>query len=297
MQAKDAAKPRVDYEALERLLGYRFLNRTFLRTALTSDSIVFEIPEDAKNKNYKLRHKHHYDVLENFGDGAMALAVRCLLGERYPDYPVGERVRMEHLITCNANLAHLAFRMKLWEWIRISSGHPVYTKKLLADVVEALLGAVFKDAADAAAQDLDDPRVCYGKGFSEVVRVSRKLFEVDMELVQVDMPFQRLQTEVKKRWGEEASLRYFQRKFAGRFVGAACKLIFQKRTSEQIGAKSITATGYTPEGAMQNAGALAMLYLAPKWYPHRLPKLSAFSWRIKAATPPTPDEIEKGPKE
>lgn len=154
-----------------------------------------------------------------------------------------------------------------------------------ATIFKALVGAVFTDAVQAVVNELPDPQASYGKGLSQVIQVSRKLFEVDMELVQVDLPFQRLQTEVRKRWGEEVSLRYFQRKFAGRFIGAACKMLFQKRTAKHIGAKSVTATGYTPEGAMQNAGALAMLYLAPNWYPHRLPKLSSFSWRIKASPP------------
>ena len=272
--------PRTDYDVLERLLNYQFGKRDFLFAALTSEPIKLPPPEDFADRG-PINHKHAYDVLENLGDGALTLAIRVLLGRRYPALPVGERSRMEHLVTCNANLAHLAFRMTLMEWLVIPGAPAVYTRKMLADVVEGLLGAIYSDAAQRAVPDGCGFLTAQAAGFSTVLEVCSKLFAVDLELVQVDEPYLRLQQEVSRRWGEHILLRYFQKTFRGQFVGAACKLVFQKKAAQAIGKPSITATGYTPEGAMLNAAALAMLYLAPNCYKHLLPSLAQFSWKIK----------------
>jgi dsRNA-specific ribonuclease len=148
-------KPREDLKTLERRIGYKFVKRASLERALTPH---------AANKG------ETYQLLEYFGDGALRYVIPKLLKERYPHAQEGELSRMYSVITCNTNLAFMSYRLRLPYYFRFTH-RPSMNRKLLADVVEAVIGAV------------DD---C--GGLLAVTEVCRKIFKLDIELCRFHEP-------------------------------------------------------------------------------------------------------------
>jgi ribonuclease III len=128
------------YDALQRDLGYRFEDRGLLVRALTHRSV------GAQN----------YERLEFLGDGLLNFVVGAALYEREPGAEEGALsllraalVREETLARCARGL-RLGQYLELGESERKSGGNR--RDSILADVLEALIGAVYLDGGFAAAQ-------------------------------------------------------------------------------------------------------------------------------------------------
>ena len=131
---------------LESAIGYRFNDRSLLREALTHKSFSNEQAEGTAP---------HSERLEFLGDAVLDLAISDLAFCRFPDLAEGELTRLRAELVSESGLARVARALALGEHLLLgrgearSGGHD--KDSLLADALEALFGAVFRDGGFSAA--------------------------------------------------------------------------------------------------------------------------------------------------
>lgn len=136
-EASEAA--RASLEALEAALGHRFSNRALLDEALRHASYANEHPGLCSN-----------DRLEFLGDAVVGLVAAQLLFEANSDWDEGALTRGLHQIVDRRGLSALARRLGIGAHLLLgtteqqSRGHE--KKSILADAMEALIGAMYLDA-------------------------------------------------------------------------------------------------------------------------------------------------------
>lgn len=131
-----------DLLALQQRLGYRFTSVPLLERALTHRSHCAD----------------HYERLEFLGDSVLSLAVSGLLYERLSRQHEGELSRIRANLVKEDTLAGIAATLALSGLLRLGEGElrsgGQRKPSILADVVEALIGAVYLDAGFAQAEAL-----------------------------------------------------------------------------------------------------------------------------------------------
>lgn len=125
---------------LERRLGHTFKHPEHARQALTHRS--FGTP--------------HNERLEYLGDSLLNCSVATLLYERFPKLPEGDLSRLRAALVNQSSLSEVARALGLGELLRLGEGElksgGFRRPSILADAVEALLGAVYLDAGFEAAR-------------------------------------------------------------------------------------------------------------------------------------------------
>jgi ribonuclease III len=131
-----------DLDDFQRRLGHRFQRSGLLVQALTHRSFSAD----------------HNERLEFLGDSVLNLAVSALLFERLPDMPEGDLSRVRANLVKQDALAALAAEVLLAPGLRLGEGERrsggQQRPSILADALEALIGAVYLDAGFDAAQAL-----------------------------------------------------------------------------------------------------------------------------------------------
>lgn len=99
----------------------------------------------------------HNERLEFLGDAVLELIVSAYLYRTYPHLPEGKLTRLRAALVCEASLAKLAYRLDLGGYLRLGKGEAggggSSRPSLLADAVEALIGALYLDLGlEQAAQ-------------------------------------------------------------------------------------------------------------------------------------------------
>lgn len=93
--------------------------------------------------------RRHNERLEYLGDAVLELVISEYLFKSCPGYPEGKLTQMRHSVVNEKSLAGLARELGLGEYIRLGKGEMTSggAKKpsLLADALEALIGALFLD--------------------------------------------------------------------------------------------------------------------------------------------------------
>ena len=128
---------------LEKRIGYEFRNVSLLETALTSPSCRMERPEIEDNQR-----------LEFLGDAVFGLLSASAVFSAYPTEQEGSlTVRRTHLVSTAALIA-AANRLGLGEFLKRNSGAGPLpgNAKMLADAVEAVMGAVWLDGGLESAK-------------------------------------------------------------------------------------------------------------------------------------------------
>lgn len=127
--------------ALQKRLGHVFANPRLLERALTHRSFSAD----------------HYERLEFLGDSVLNLAVAGLLFEKLSQLPEGDLSRVRANLVKQDTLHQMADRLGLTSGLRLgdgekrSGGHK--RPSILADALEAVIGAVYLDAGfETAAQ-------------------------------------------------------------------------------------------------------------------------------------------------
>jgi ribonuclease-3 len=128
--------------SLQKRLGYHFKNKALLERALTHRSAS----------------KTHNERLEFLGDAILGMVVADILYNKFPNEGEGTLTRMRSSIVKGDTLAELAKELELGELIQLGSGElksgGFRRSSILADVVEALIGAVYLDADLAESERL-----------------------------------------------------------------------------------------------------------------------------------------------
>ncbi|MDO4563577.1 MAG: ribonuclease III [Clostridia bacterium] len=133
----------MSHKALEAAIGYKFRDDKLLLTALTHTSYANE------------RNTESYERQEFLGDSVLQLGISRFLYMNYPDLSEGKMTRLRAKVVCEETLAALAKELCLGEYIRIGRGEEQtggrMRTSILADVVEAVLAAVYLDGGVEAA--------------------------------------------------------------------------------------------------------------------------------------------------
>ena len=128
--------------ALQTLLQHEFKNSGLLRQALTHRSFAVD----------------HNERLEFLGDAVLNLAVADLLYQRLSDLPEGDLSRVRANLVKQDTLHGLAVGIGLPRLLRLGEGEMrsggQKRPSILADALEAVIGAVYLDGGFGAAQQL-----------------------------------------------------------------------------------------------------------------------------------------------
>ena len=126
--------------ALEKRLGHRFASPQLLEQALT----------------HRSRGADNNERLEFLGDGVLGCAVADELYARFPQLSEGKLTRLRASLVREEALAEVAKSLGIGEFLRLGEGElaagPEPRPSILADALEALLGAVFLDGGYEAAR-------------------------------------------------------------------------------------------------------------------------------------------------
>jgi ribonuclease-3 len=125
---------------VERCFGHTFKSPELCQAALTHRSAAGE----------------HNERLEFLGDSVLNCSVARLLYDAHPDADEGALSRLRATLVSGETLAQIASELGLGEHLRLGSGERksggLRRASILADALEAMLGAIYLDADfDAAA--------------------------------------------------------------------------------------------------------------------------------------------------
>ena len=129
-------------DALQRRTGHRFADAQLLTRALTHRSFGAD----------------HNERLEFLGDAVLSLAVSGLLFERFAGSDEGDLTRVRAHLVREDSLHRVAVQLGLPEVLNLGEGEArgggAQRASILADALEALIGATFLDGGFDAASDL-----------------------------------------------------------------------------------------------------------------------------------------------
>ena len=130
------------FEALQQRTGHRFADAELLTRALTHRSFGAD----------------HNERLEFLGDAVLSLAVSSLLFEHFAGSDEGDLTRVRAHLVREDSLHRVAVQLDLPDVLRLSEGEArgggAQRPSILADALEALIGATFLDGGFNAARAL-----------------------------------------------------------------------------------------------------------------------------------------------
>jgi len=154
------------YEEVFQELKYDFTDVKLLEQAFTHSSYAHEQAPDSSD---------HNERLEFLGDAVLEVLISELLYKKFPDYDEGQLTKFRAGLVCEASLAKIAHEAGFEKFLRLGKGEEGtggrYKDALLADAVEAVLGAVFLDGG------LDCARVFIDSRFDNEVNRQTDSFE------------------------------------------------------------------------------------------------------------------------
>jgi ribonuclease-3 len=151
-----------DLDTLSARLGHGFADPRLLRQALTHSSAAGS--QDAELVSY--------ERLEFLGDRVVGLIVADMLLSRFPREPEGALARRHAFLVSREALAEVARALELGDFLRVSRGEEDsggrQNPTMLADVCEAVIGALYRDGGLEAARRFVEPN------WEPLVRQDRK---------------------------------------------------------------------------------------------------------------------------
>lgn len=135
--------PESPAEKLCRKLGYRFSDLTLLTEAIT----------------HRSKHSINNERLEFLGDSVLGYVIAAELFRRFPGAREGALTRGRAALVKGETLAQLALQMNLGDYLQLGPGElksgGFRRKSILADAMEAIIGAIYLDGGpDAARQHI-----------------------------------------------------------------------------------------------------------------------------------------------
>lgn len=132
---------------LQQELNYRFKDSKLLDGALTHSSYANE----HKNGNIVYNER-----LEFLGDSVLNLAVSDYIYKKYSYFSEGNLTKIRATVVCESALALIAKRIKLGDYLLLGKGEEATGGRnrtsILADALEALIGAIYLDSEFKTAQ-------------------------------------------------------------------------------------------------------------------------------------------------
>lgn len=150
-QAKNRKPGETDLSALQKKLGHRFKDEQYLRTALTHASAI---PDRSNAEDG--HHHYYYEQLEFLGDRVLSLVVAHLIYDIFPAESEGDWAKRHAEAVRETTLARISERLELGGEMFLSSSEQRSggrkKKAMLADVLEAVIAALYLDGGYNAAR-------------------------------------------------------------------------------------------------------------------------------------------------
>ncbi len=129
------------FKEFQEIIGYKFTNEEYLKTALTHSSYAHE----NKNKNVNFNER-----LEFLGDSVLGLIVSKYIFENYPELPEGKLTKMRAAVVCEKALFECAVNIDLGKYIILGKGEEHTGGRtrpsILSDAYEAVIAAIYLDS-------------------------------------------------------------------------------------------------------------------------------------------------------
>ena len=126
---------------LQSIIDIKFKDENKLVQALIHRSFLNE------NKDKKLKSNERYEFL---GDSILEIWISETLFHAFPQFEEGDLTNLRSLVVCTENLALIAKKIGLNDFIFVSKGEELHggrqNQAILADTLEALIGAVYLDS-------------------------------------------------------------------------------------------------------------------------------------------------------
>lgn len=136
-------------QQLEKLLEHTFRDRSLLAQALTHPSYLHEVSEGDGGD---------YQRLEFLGDAVLGLLLAEMLYVRYPDWDEGALSQLRSRLAGQDVLADRARRLGIGGFVMLGRGEEQTAGRekdsILADILEALIAALYRDGGLQAARSL-----------------------------------------------------------------------------------------------------------------------------------------------
>lgn len=147
----------------EAALQHHFADRALLVQALTHSSIAHERSSAAQASGASDPHREDNERLEFLGDSVVGMVAAEAVYRRYPALPEGELTRMRGSLVSRRHLAEVAQALDLGKYLLLGRGEERSGGRaktaLLANAMEAVIGAIYLDAGLEAARKLIEDRV------------------------------------------------------------------------------------------------------------------------------------------
>ncbi|MGC8881126.1 MAG: ribonuclease III [Minisyncoccia bacterium] len=143
------------YQELEKKIKIRFNNLDYLKEALAHRSYLNENP----NWPY-----HHNERLEFLGDAVLEMVISDFLFRNYPDFEEGEMTALRANLANTGSLLETANKLGLKKYILLSKGEAKSlssNSNILANAVEALIGAIYLDQGYNTAEGFIKENILY----------------------------------------------------------------------------------------------------------------------------------------
>ncbi len=129
-----------EIQEFESKIGYTFKNKDLLIQAFTHSSQVNE---------QKINKKPDYERLEFLGDAVLEMISSAYLFKTYPDKKEGEMSKIRASLVCEPALAYCSEQLEIKKYIQLGKGEEATggrnKESIIADVMEAVIGALFLD--------------------------------------------------------------------------------------------------------------------------------------------------------
>lgn len=136
-------------DRLEEKINYTFQNKRLLRQAMTHSSFTNE---------QKMNHYEHYERVEFLGDAVLELVSSEFLYFENPDMSEGNLTKTRASAVCEQALAITGRELELGKYMLFGRGEEATggreRESIIADAVEALIGAVYLDGGMEPAKKL-----------------------------------------------------------------------------------------------------------------------------------------------
>ena len=129
-----------DITRFEQVIGYTFRDKALITQAFTHSSFVNE---------QKINKRPDYERLEFLGDAVLEMISSAYLFRTFPEKKEGEMSKIRASLVCEGALAYDAEQLKIREYIQLGKGEEATggrnKESIIADVMEAVIGALFLD--------------------------------------------------------------------------------------------------------------------------------------------------------
>jgi ribonuclease-3 len=166
-----------DIADLEKRFGYVFKNRKLLTEALTHRSFYHENPDKSIT---------HNERLEFLGDSVLGFVIVEYLFSSDKEFTESVMAKIKSYLVKESILSEIADSISLGKYLKLGKGEEATggraKKSILADTIEALLGAIYLDG-----------------GYKKVKAVVLKLFRKEIDTLMDSTRFYDFKTELQEK--------------------------------------------------------------------------------------------------